>query len=110
MRALRGLGPALVVGGAFTLFLVNTLGAGWTFAIASSSAIGLGIWAVVSSRPTERDRMADEAWLAAAPDLPPESDRRTIDAKQATIPEPERKRAAGRAPRRRGDGTPGADQ
>jgi len=97
MRALKGLAPALFVSGAFAYFLVVFLGAGWPFAIGSSAVIGLGILAVIWSRPTERDRLADEAWQAAAPDLPPASDRQALELAQEAMPGPEKKRAGARS-------------
>jgi hypothetical protein len=96
MRVVRALGPALLVGGVFAVFLVNGLGAGWLFAVTSGAAIGVGILAVVASRPTVRDRLADQAWRAAAPDLPPESDRRVLEQTQEAMPGPEKKGADAR--------------
>jgi hypothetical protein len=110
MRVLRALRPAVLVGGVFAVFLVNGLGAGWFFAITSGAAIGVGILAVVASRPTVRDRLADQAWQSAAPDLPPESDRRLLQETQATMPGPEKKRPTARSLPRRGEDTPGAVQ
>jgi hypothetical protein len=85
MRTLRGLGAALVVSSAFAVFIVVMLGATWLFAILASGAIGLAIVAVVLSRTSEADLAADAAWLAAAPDLPPASDRRALEQKTVTL-------------------------
>jgi hypothetical protein len=43
--------------------------------------------------------MADDAWLTAAPDLPPSSDRKAMEAVQSQMPGPEKNRdtAAGTA-------------
>jgi len=94
VRRIRGLIPAVLVGGIFALYLVNVLGAGWPFAIGSSVVLGGAIAAVVLTRTTEQDVMADEAWIAAAPDLPPSSDRRAMEASQGTLPGPEKGRTA----------------
>jgi hypothetical protein len=90
MRALQGLGSAAVVGSVFSVFLVGWLGATWPFAIGASIVLGLGIVAVVGTRASDRDSAADAAWLRAAPDLPPASDRRALEAAQTAMPGPER--------------------
>ena len=92
MRALQGLGSALVVGSVFCVFLVGLLGANWPFAVGSAVVLGLGIIAVVGTRASAKDLAADAAWRAAAPDLPPVSDRRALEAVQDTIPGPEKVR------------------
>ena len=95
MRALQGLGSAVVVSIVFSAFLVGLLGATWPFAIGSSIVLGLGILAVVGTRTSEKDVAADAAWLESAPDLPPISDRRALEAAQGAIPGPEKVRAGG---------------
>jgi hypothetical protein len=102
MRTAQGIVAAVVVGSVFTLYLVNFLGAGWPFAISSSLILGFGIVAVVVTRTSDRDVLADEAWRAGAPDLPPASDRRAMEDSQSAIPGPEKSRPAGRASTRRG--------
>ena len=49
MRALQGLGSAIVVSSVFCLFLVGLLGATLPFAIGSGVVLGLGIVAVVAT-------------------------------------------------------------
>ena len=98
MRALKSLGSALIVGAGFSVFLVFMLGANWRFAVGSSVVLGLGIVAVVGTRPSDRDVAADSAWRAAAPDLSPVSDRLALEAAQSSMPGPEK-------PRRRSDRT-----
>ena len=101
MRALQGLGSAIVVSSVFCLFLVGLLGATLPFAIGSGVVLGLGIVAVVATKSTEKDAAADVAWRKAAPDLPPASDRRAADAAQgAAMPGPQ--------PRQMGQRTTGA--
>ncbi len=104
MRALQSLGSAIVVGSVFSFFLVGLLGATWPFAIFSSLVLGIGIIAVVATRASETEGAADVAWQEAAPDLPPGSDRRAMEAAQATMPGPEKTRRSGD----RAAGTPGA--
>jgi hypothetical protein len=95
MRTLQSLGSAIVVGSVFSFFLVGLLGATWPFAIFSSVVLGVGIVAVVATRSSEMEGAANDAWLEAAPDLPPASDRRAMEAAQATMPGPEKTRRGG---------------
>jgi hypothetical protein len=109
MRALQGLGSAVVVSTVFSLFLVGLLGATWPFAIGSSIVLGLGILAVVGTRASEKDVSADAAWREAAPDLPPVSDRRAMEAAQGTMPGPEKAgRSGDRSAGGPGEATQGA--
>ncbi len=109
MRALQGLGSAIVVSSVFCFFLVGLLGATWPFAIGSGLVLGLGIIAVVGTRSSEKDVAADTAWREAAPDLPPASDRRAMELAQTTMPGPEKaRRIGGRGARAPGTGDPGA--
>jgi hypothetical protein len=95
MRALQGLGSAIVVCSVFSVFLIGLLGATWPFAIGSSIVLGLGIIAVVGTRASEKDVTADAAWREAALDLPPASDRRAMEATQTAMPGPEKARRSG---------------
>jgi hypothetical protein len=104
MRALQGLGSAIVVSSVFCFFLVGLLGATWPFAIGSGLVLGLGIIAVVGTRSSEKDVAADAAWREAAWDLPPASDRRAMELAQSAMPGPEKARRNGR----RGGGGPAA--
>ncbi len=105
MRTLKGFGAALTVSSVFTVWLVVMLGASWLFAMIGSGIVGLSILAVVLTGTTERDIAADAAWLAAAPDLPPASDRRRLERGPAPAPAPRASRtgAGGRV-------KPGADR
>jgi len=96
MRALQGLGSAIVVSTVFCIFLVGLLGATWPFAIGSGVVLGLGIIAVVGTRASEKDLAADAAWREASPDLPPASDRRAMELAQSAMPGPEKTRRSGR--------------
>ena len=106
MRALQGLGSAIVVSSVFSVFLIGLLGATWPFAIGSGVVLGLGIIAVVGTRASEKDIAADAAWREAAPDLPPASDRRALEVAQNMIPGPEKtQRSRTRAAGPRGPGS-----
>jgi hypothetical protein len=95
MRALKAIGSALIVGGVFSVFLWQTMGANWPFAIGAGLVLGLGIFAVVATRASETDIAADAAWRTAAPELPPSSDRRATEAARNTTPGPEKIRRRG---------------
>jgi hypothetical protein len=90
MRALRGLGVALIVCATLCVFLVVTMGATWTFAVAAAGVLGLAIVAVVGTRTGPEELLADAAWRAAVPDLPPNTDRLAMAATQVHIPGPEK--------------------
>jgi hypothetical protein len=108
MRAVQGLGSALVVSSVFSVFLVGLLGATWPFALGSGLVLGLGIIAVVGTRASEKDLLADTAWREAASDLPPASDRLTMEAAQSDMPGPEKMRpTGGTGPRRTAAAAPG---
>lgn len=92
MRGLQDLGAAIIVGILLSIFLVLGLHATWPFAIGASGVLALAIVAVVGTRSSEKDSAADDAWLAAAPDLPPSSDRRAMEAVQGRMPGPEKSR------------------
>lgn len=107
MRALQSLGSAIVVGSVFSFFLVGLLGATWPFAIFSSLLLGIGIIAVVATQTSDKEGESDAAWLAAAPDLPPASDRRALEIAQATMPGPEKTRRSGERTATSGGAGPG---
>jgi hypothetical protein len=86
MRTLRGLATAFGVGGSFGVFMAVMLGATWQFSVAASALIGLAIAAVILSQTSEADLAADAAWTAAAPDLPPASDRRSLEQNVLEVP------------------------
>jgi hypothetical protein len=92
MRGLQGLGSAILVGMLLAVFLVLGLHATWPFAIGAGVAQALAIMAVVGTRSSEKDADADSAWLTAAPDLPPASDRKAMEAMQSRMPGPEKSR------------------
>ena len=92
MRGLQGLGSAILVGMLLSIFLVLGLHATWPFAIGAGGAQALAIMLVVGTRSSEKDSMADDAWLTAAPDLPPSSDRKAMEAVQSQMPGPEKNR------------------
>jgi hypothetical protein len=95
MRGLRSLGAAIAVGILLSIFLMLWLHATWPFAIGASGALSVAIVAVVGTGSVEHDAAADDAWLTAAPDLPPSSDRRAMDAALLQMPGPEKGRRNG---------------
>ena len=62
------------------------------FAAPASMALGLAILAVVGTRRDDKGAALDAAWRAAAPDLPPVSDRVALEQAQTHIPGPSRSR------------------
>jgi hypothetical protein len=96
MRAMQGLISAVAVAVGLSLWLVLWMGASYAFSIAAGTVLGLAILAVVGTRSGPRDLQADAAWRAAAPDLPPVSDRLAMETAQAEIPGPERAGPSGR--------------
>jgi hypothetical protein len=52
------------------------------------ACVALAIALVVGTRTDPRDAAADEAWREAAPDLPPVSDRTSLEGLQAKMPGP----------------------
>jgi hypothetical protein len=93
---------------------------GWVFislhavplvALAVGAIVGLPVFAIVASRPNPVDAAADAAWRAAARDLPPASDRLTLEAAQEHIDAPVARRRRGRGPvAAAAPGEPGADK
>jgi hypothetical protein len=66
------------------------------------AVLGLSIVLIVGTRSDQTDAAADAAWLEAAPDLPPASDRRSMETAQRRLPGPRAagKQAAEKTPRR----------
>jgi hypothetical protein len=88
MQVLRGALAGAIVGGLLYGLLVISLHAiDWLAAIASVS-LGLAILAVVGTGRDERGAASDAAWSAAAPDLPPASDRAAMEQAQIHVPSP----------------------
>jgi hypothetical protein len=98
MRGLQALTAAIVLGIPLTLYLVFWLHAVWPFAIGASGVLGIGVFAIVGTRSGEKDLAADAAWLAAAPDLPPASERKTMESAQAHIAGPDEMHRVAAAP------------
>jgi hypothetical protein len=84
----------------------------WLHAVVEAAAVGggvvgLAIFAVVATRGDAREAAADAAWREAAPDLPPVSDRVTMERQQARLPGPPKRRSASSRPAADGrDGDP----
>ena len=95
MRRVRGLIAAAIVGLPLWCLLFFSLHATRELATIAAACVGLAIFAVVATGTDARDAEADAAWREAAPDLPPASDRITLDRSQATMPGPDRRRRTG---------------
>jgi len=81
---------ATLVGIPVTLFLLAWMHATREFGIVMGSAIGLAIFLVVATGTDAHDAAADKAWQAAAPDLPPVSDRAVLERSQVSMPGPDK--------------------
>ena len=93
MQLVRGLVIGAIVGGVMYVYLTFTwLRATQWFAVVASVGLGLAIFAVVGTRSDGRGAAQDAAWRAAAPDLPPVSDRAALEEGQVRIPAPARPR------------------
>ena len=86
MQLLRGLVISAIVGGLLYGFLTIWMhGAEW-FAALASMALGLAILAVVGTRGDDNGAAIDAAWRAAAPDLPPVSNRLNLEQAPVRVP------------------------
>jgi hypothetical protein len=106
LQRVRGLVAATLVGVPLMLFLLVSLHATREFALLIGCGIGLAIFAVVATGTDARDFAADAAWREAAPDLPPVSDRISLERKQASMAGPEKQRRPGGRPRDDHDDAP----
>ena len=95
MQRVRGLVTATIVGVPLAMFLFFWLHATREFAVLAGFGIGLAIFAVVATGNGAQDAAADAAWRAAAPDLPPVSDRVIMERNQASMPGLEKQRRPG---------------
>lgn len=92
MQRIKGLVAAAVIGVPLGALLFFSLHASREIAALVGCGVGLAIFAVVATGTDARDAAADEAWRQAAPDLPPASDRLTLERNQAAMPGPEKGR------------------
>jgi hypothetical protein len=81
-QVLKGLGSAVVVCVPLGLYFHFWMRGTVLFTAFIVGVLGTGILIVVGTRSDEADAAADLAWRAAAPDLPPVSDRRSMEAAQ----------------------------
>jgi hypothetical protein len=101
MQVLRGVVAAVIVVVPLTTFFVLSMHATIPFAALTAVLMGVAITIVVGTRRGEAEAAEDTAWQREAPDLPPASDRRSMEAAQSALPGPEGSRLGGtRAPRR----------
>ncbi|HEX7612256.1 MAG TPA: hypothetical protein VF371_05735 [Candidatus Limnocylindrales bacterium] len=106
MQRVRGLISGAVVGVSLGVFMILLLHAVVWAAALGGGVVALAIFAVVATRSDAHETAADAAWRAAAPDLPPVSDRVTLERLQAHLPAPAKRRNA--SPRS-GDDSRGAE-
>jgi hypothetical protein len=90
---------AVLVSVPLAIFLLLWLHATREFAVLIGCALGLAIFAVVATGTDAHDQAADAAWREAALDLPPVSDRITLERVQASMPGPEKSRRGSGRPR-----------
>jgi hypothetical protein len=101
MQVLRGMVASLIVVVPLTTFFVVWMHATIPFAALAAVLMAAAITTVVGTRRGEAEAAEDAAWQREAPDLPPASDRRSMEAAQSAMPGPDGSRPAGaRAPRR----------
>jgi hypothetical protein len=99
LQKVKGLLAASLVGLPLAAWLFYSLHATVEIAALAGSAVGLAIFAVVSTGADARGTAADEAWREAAPDLPPASERAALERNQASMPGPEKGRRVNPRPR-----------
>jgi uncharacterized membrane protein YfcA len=87
-QVLKGVAAAVIVGILLGSYLHFMLHGTLLFTILVCVGLGLAILVVVGTRSDQAEAEADAAWLAAAPDLPPASDRRTMETAQRQMPGP----------------------
>ena len=95
MQRIRGLIAGTLVGVPLGVFVTITLHATREVAALIGFAVGLAVFAVVATGTNPQDEAADAAWRAAAPDLPPASDRIVLERTQASMPGPIKQKRTG---------------
>lgn len=94
IQSLRFLFGALVVGAVAFLFLFLWMRTSPIVGLAIAAALGVLVLAISGVGSETRNARADQAWIEAAPDLPPHSERVTMEREQGSYQGPERRRAA----------------
>lgn len=94
MQRIRGLIAGSLVGIPLGGFMMLWLHAVVWAAALGGGLVGLGIFAVVATRSDAHEEAADAAWREAAADLPPVSDRISLDRLQAGASVPQSRRKA----------------
>jgi hypothetical protein len=87
-QRVQGLLVGFLVGASVAFWVFLTLHAIVLAALAWGGIVGLAIFAVVATKSDPADDAADAAWRLAAPDLPPTSDRLTLERAQEHIEGP----------------------
>jgi hypothetical protein len=96
MQILRGIAAGTVVAIPLAIFILWWLSGVLLIAIFIAGGVGVGAAIIVGTRTDTTDIAADEAWRAAAPDLPPVSDRAAMEKRQVSMSGPGKSRKAAR--------------
>jgi hypothetical protein len=88
-QRVQGLLVGFLVGASVGFWVFLTLHAIVLAAVAWGGIVGLAIFAIVATKSDPADDAADAAWRVAAPDLPPTSDRLTLERAQEHIAGPD---------------------
>ena len=109
MQGFRGLVVGTLVGLGVATFVMVTLHATTPVGVVGGLLVGLSVFAVVATKSDASDDAADAAWREASLDLPPASERLTLERMQATMPGPAQKRTPQRRPPASVSGGAGAE-
>ena len=97
LQRVRGILTGILVGIPLAIFVIVWLHGVVEVAALIGGGVALAIALVVGTRSDAHDDAADRAWREAARDLPPVSDRTTLERSQVKMPGPA-KRRSGAAP------------
>lgn len=92
MQRVRGILTGILVGVPLAIFVIVWLHGVVEVAALIGGGVGLAIALVVGTRSDAHDDAADRAWRVAARDLPPVSDRTTLERTQLKMPGPAKSR------------------
>jgi hypothetical protein len=95
LRQARALMAGTLVAIPAVLFLVLWMHAPREFGAVVACGLGLAVFLVVVTGTDAHDAAADAAWQLAAAELPPVSDRATMELDQAVMPGPVKSKPAG---------------
>ncbi len=96
MHRTRALATGAVMGVVAFLYLAGWMRGDVLLSLVLSLMVAIAIASVVGTAKDTHNAAADAEWLAAAPDLPPFSERTSLERSQAHIAAPRKARAARR--------------